>query len=179
MNSMESQRYQPTFCSMYGVGLWLGNGSLHVPVSPRLRSGRRPAWLLGTEVRCLPQRCQTSRVGTQSGHVATGPEQVLQGGFFSTCFSLLFTLNAGKAMGRHRVGNWGFLGDSVGKESACNAGDLCLIPGLGRSPGAGNGNPFWYSCLENFVDRRTSAGGLEEGRGVALQSMGLQKGRHD
>ena len=141
MNSMESQRYQPTFWSVYGVGLWLGNGSLHVPVSPRLRSGRRPAWLLGTEVRCLPQHCQTSRVGTQSGHVATGPEQVLQGGFFSTCFSLLFTLNAGKAMGRHRVGNWGFLGDSVGKESACNAGDRGLIPGLGRSPEVGNGNP--------------------------------------
>ena len=44
-------------------------------------------------------------------------------------------------MGRHRVGNWGFLGDSVGKESACNAGDWGLIPGLERSPEVGNGNP--------------------------------------
>ena len=80
----------------------------------------------------------------QSGHsgpVATGPEQVPQRGFFSTCFSLLFTLNAGKAMGRDRVGNWGFLGDSAGKESACKSGDWGLIPGLGRSPGVGNGNP--------------------------------------
>ena len=41
----------------------------------------------------------------------------------------------------------------VGKESACNAGDWGLIPGLGRSPGEGNGNPLQYSCLENSVDR--------------------------
>ena len=36
--------------------------------------------------------------------------------------------------------------------SAYNAGDLGLIPGLGRSPGEGNGNPVWYSCLENPMD---------------------------
>ena len=42
---------------------------------------------------------------------------------------------------------------SVGKESACNAGELGLIPGLGRSPGEGNGNPLQYSCLENSMDR--------------------------
>ena len=40
-----------------------------------------------------------------------------------------------------------------GKESACNGGDLSLIPGLGRSPGEGNGNPLQYSCLENSMDR--------------------------
>ena len=40
-----------------------------------------------------------------------------------------------------------------GRESACNAGDLGLIPGLGRSPGEGHGNPFQYSCLENSMDR--------------------------
>ena len=43
-----------------------------------------------------------------------------------------------------------------GKESACNAGnagDERLIPGLGRSPGGGNGNPLQYSCLENPTDR--------------------------
>ena len=39
------------------------------------------------------------------------------------------------------------------KESNCNAGDLGLIPGLGRSPGEGNGNPLQYSCLENSMDR--------------------------
>ena len=42
---------------------------------------------------------------------------------------------------------------SAGKESTCNAGDVSLIPGLGRSPGEGNGNPLQYSCLENPVDR--------------------------
>ena len=47
----------------------------------------------------------------------------------------------------------GFPDGSDGKESACNAGDLGLIPGLGRSPGEGNGNPLQYSCLENSMDR--------------------------
>ena len=47
----------------------------------------------------------------------------------------------------------GFPGGSDGKESACNAGDLGSIPGLGRSPGEGNGNPLQYSCLESPMDR--------------------------
>ena len=47
----------------------------------------------------------------------------------------------------------GFPGGSDGKKSACNAGGLGLIPGLGRSPGGGHGNPFQYSCLENPMDR--------------------------
>ena len=42
---------------------------------------------------------------------------------------------------------------SVGKASACNEGDLVSIPGSGRSPGEGNGNPFQYSCLDNSMDR--------------------------
>ena len=42
----------------------------------------------------------------------------------------------------------GFPGGSEGKASACNAGDLGSIPGSGRSPGEGNGNPLQYSCLE-------------------------------
>ena len=46
----------------------------------------------------------------------------------------------------------GFLGGSDGKESACDAGERGLIPGLGRSPGEGNGNPLHYSCLENPMD---------------------------
>ena len=45
-----------------------------------------------------------------------------------------------------------FLGDLAGKESACNAGDLGSIPGSGRSPGVGSGNPVQYSCLENSMD---------------------------
>ena len=42
---------------------------------------------------------------------------------------------------------------SVGKESAYNAGYLGSVPGLGRSPGEGNGTPFQYSCLQNPKDR--------------------------
>ena len=47
----------------------------------------------------------------------------------------------------------GFPGGSDGEESACNVGDLGLIPGSGRSPGEGNGNALQYSCLENPMDR--------------------------
>ena len=46
-----------------------------------------------------------------------------------------------------------FPGGSDRKESACSAGDLGLIPGLGRSPGEGNDNPLQDCCLENFMDR--------------------------
>ena len=47
----------------------------------------------------------------------------------------------------------GLPGGSDSKESACNAGDLGAVPGLGRSPGGGNGNPRQRSCLENLMDR--------------------------
>ena len=47
----------------------------------------------------------------------------------------------------------GFPSGSDDKESACNGGDLSVIPGLGRSPGEGNGNLLQYSCLENSMDR--------------------------
>ena len=64
---------------------------------------------------------------------------------------------------------WGFPGGSDGKASACNEGDLGSIPGSGRSPGEGNGNPLQYSCLENPID------------GGAWQATvhGLQRVRHD
>ena len=47
----------------------------------------------------------------------------------------------------------GFPGGSDGKESACNSGGLGSIPGSGRSPGEGKGDPLQYSCLENSMDR--------------------------
>ena len=50
-------------------------------------------------------------------------------------------------------GGWGFHGSSAGKESACNAGDLGLIPGSGRSPEEINSNLLQYSCLGNSKDR--------------------------
>ena len=46
-----------------------------------------------------------------------------------------------------------FLGGLNSKESTCDAGDLGLIPGSGKSFGEGNGNPLQYSCLENSMDR--------------------------
>ena len=51
-----------------------------------------------------------------------------------------------------------FAGGSDGKESTCNAGDLDLVPGLGRSPGGGHGNPLQYSCLENPHGQRIPVG---------------------
>jgi len=51
----------------------------------------------------------------------------------------------------------GFLGGSVCKETTCNEGDAGLIPGLGRSPGEGNGNLLRYSYLGNPMDRRAWA----------------------
>ena len=63
----------------------------------------------------------------------------------------------------------GFPGGSEVKASACNVGDLGSIPGLGRSPGEGNGNPLQYSCLENPMEE-------EPGR---LQSKGLQRVGHN
>ena len=61
------------------------------------------------------------------------------------CLEIIFLWGAMQGLG--------FPGSSVGKESACNAGDPALIPGSGRSPGGGHGHPLQYSCLENPVDR--------------------------
>ena len=58
---------------------------------------------------------------------------------------------------------------SDGKESAYNAGDAGSIPGSGRSPGEGNGNPFQYSCLENLWTVEPDG----------LQSVGSQRVRHN
>ena len=63
-----------------------------------------------------------------------------------------------------------FPGGSHGKASVYNVGDLGLIPGSGRFPGEGNGNPLQYSCLDNPMDR---------GAWYRLLSMGSQRVRHD
>ena len=52
----------------------------------------------------------------------------------------------------HVLRYWDFPGGSDSKASAYNVGDLGSIPGMGRSPGEGNGNPLQYSCLENPTD---------------------------
>ena len=51
-----------------------------------------------------------------------------------------------------------FSGSSAGKESTCNAGDSGSIPGWGRSPGGGHGNPLQYSCLKNPLGQRSLVG---------------------
>ena len=58
----------------------------------------------------------------------------------------------------HPTNYQGFPGGSDGKESPCNAEDLGLIPGLGRSPGGGHGNPLQYSCLENPHGQKSLVG---------------------
>ena len=66
------------------------------------------------------------------------------------CFNVLLNLVL--------VFYWGFPGGSDGKESTCSARDLGSIPGLGRSPGGGHGNPLQYSCLDNRHGQRSLAG---------------------
>ena len=56
----------------------------------------------------------------------------------------------------------GFLNDSDCKESVCNAGDLSLIPRLGKSPGERNSYPLQYSCQENSMDRQALQAGDHE-----------------
>ena len=71
------------------------------------------------------------------------------GGFFTSWAQIILS---------HLLCILRFTGGSDGKESACNAGDLGLIPGLGRSPGGRHRNPLQYSCLENPHGQRSLAG---------------------
>ena len=72
--------------------------------------------------------------------------------------------------------NVAFPGGSDGKVSAYNAGDLGSIPGEGRSPGEGNGNPLQYSCLENPMDGGTWQAIVHGCRGPAPVDPGNSKG---
>ena len=66
-------------------------------------------------------------------------------------------------------------GGLVSKESSCNAGDLGWIPGLGRSPGEGNGNTLQYSCLGNRMDKGAWQATVH---GVHIYNYARQKKRH-
>ena len=67
--------------------------------------------------------------------------------------AISFSKRPSQPRDRTRVSCTGFPHSSISKESAWNAGNLGSIPGWGRSPGKGNGNPSQYSCLENRMDR--------------------------
>ena len=62
-------------------------------------------------------------------------------------FKCSFTANPSAGITPIYMQYWSFPCSSVGKESVCSAGDLGSIPGLGKSPGEGNGNPLQYPCL--------------------------------
>ena len=76
----------------------------------------------------------------------------------------------------------GFPGGPSGKEPTCNAGDVGLIPGSGRSPGEGNGSLLQYSCLENPMDRgawwANSPWGLKESDTTEQLSTHAKKNTH-
>ena len=74
--------------------------------------------------------------------------------------------------------NRGFPDGSVGKESACNVGSLGLIPGLGRSPGGGQGNPLQYFCPENPHGERSLAGFSPWGRRESDTTERLSAAQH-
>ena len=93
--------------------------------------GRSPWWLSGKESAC---QCRRRRSRPWSGKIRWRRE------WQSTPVFL------------------GFPGGSAGEEPSCNVRDLGLIPGLGRCPGGGHGNPLLYSCLENAHGQRSVAG---------------------
>ena len=76
--------------------------------------------------------------------------------FLTYYFTMIF-LSTQNSLVRFQFGvngvNRDFPGGSDSKESACNAEDPDSVPGLGRSPGEGNGYPLQYSCLENSMDK--------------------------
>ena len=90
--------------------------------------------------------CHTTwHEGSQFPNQGSNPASELNEWFWMQCFTLGWQ--------GYFSGSTYFPGGSDSKESACNAGDLGLIPGLGRSPGEGNGYLLQYSCLENSMDR--------------------------
>ena len=105
-----------------------------------------------TGTHTTPQHTHTQHTGMQPyPHVGTRPVYIL-------CFSKIYL--------HPPLITSGFPGGSDGKESACTAGDMGLIPELERSPRGGHGNPLQYSCLENPHGQRSlegySPGGCKE-----------------
>ena len=109
-----------------------------------------------TKERCVclvAQLCPTLFDPMDEAHKASLSMGILQAGVLEWV-----AMPSSKGSSQPRDRTLGFPGGSAGKESVCNAGDLGLIPGLGRSPGGGHGNPLQYSCLENPHGQRSLAG---------------------
>ena len=90
------------------------------------------------------------------------------------------TENKPKELGKreHRYQLLGFPGGLDSKESACNVGDLGSIPGLGRSPGGGHGNPPQYSCLRNTHGQGSLVGYSPWGRKESDMAEQLSTAQH-
>ena len=88
----------------------------------------------------------------QGGKKSKGTKRKAQQLSHGLTVSLLFKLGASLGVFKTPLQWQDFPGGSDGKASAYNVGDLGLIPGSGRSPGEGNGNPPQYSCMENPMD---------------------------
>ena len=103
---------------------------------------------------------------------------------FIFCTMLLWTFCVQIFVWTHILNSLGYISGvwKDGKESACNAGDLSLIPELGRRPGVGHGNPLQYSCLKNSHGQMSFAGysswdckelDMTEQLSIAQQCMGF------
>ena len=111
-------------------------------------SGRLAGLIMGWHLLPPPGPSQIPLVGFWQPHHVPYQNFPL---WDNSCKRLLSCLAKARGFGQWLPNSVGFPGVSDSKESVCNAGDLGSIPGLGRSPGEGNGNPLLCSCLENSV----------------------------
>ena len=144
----------------------LGRREQQIVLWGRRQGGLSPQGLQGRAAGCLQSGKSKLTPGTQSLSLR---EQAVSGGrgaFLRGPDCLRHQLCPESPSGSHAPGCeqrhkvslgtralWGFPSGSDSKESACNPGELGWIPGWGRSPGGGHGNPLQYSCLENPGDR--------------------------
>ena len=152
-----------SFQGWRGAGVGLISALLCVPLTPCSLAPSRPRTL-------REETCEVSP--PQSGHTSLKKPPCIpeQWGFASDSICSLF--DEPRLLSREKTWpvslhlllsvlsphQWGFAGDSAGKESARDVGGLGSIPGSGRSPGEGHGNPLQYSRLENPHGQRSLAG---------------------
>ena len=152
LTQSEARRLQPRLCHFHHV-VWSGHehapqATLIPSAGPRIRRvslyHTRPRAWAPLSAWCDPQGCRPRWETTGPLPAALSPLSPLR---ITERFSF-----------KHFLSNTGFPGGSDGEESACSAGDLGLIPGLGRSPGEGKGYPLQYPCQENPQGQRSLAG---------------------